>query len=172
MIAPTLHTERLTLRMPVLDDFDAYAEIMAGDVDGFMGGPFSRPDAWDDYCVGIAGWALHGHGTWSADKSDDETLLGFVGLNLEFTDPERELGWMFLPSARGKGHAFEAATAIRDYAFATLGWSDVVSYVDPANTKSRALAERLGATIDPDAPLPEGETSDDVVVYRHRKIAA
>ncbi|MEM7472056.1 MAG: GNAT family N-acetyltransferase [Pseudomonadota bacterium] len=172
MIAPTLHTERLTLRMPVLDDFDAYAEIMAGDVHGYMGGPFSRAEAWDDYCVGIAGWALRGHGTWSADDTKAQNLLGFVGLNLEFGDPERELGWMFTPAARGKGYAFEAATAIRDHAFETLDWPDFVSYVDPANTKSRALAEKLGAKIDPDAPLPEGETPADVVVYRHRKVAA
>ncbi|MEM9432437.1 MAG: GNAT family N-acetyltransferase [Pseudomonadota bacterium] len=172
MNAPTLHTERLTLRMPVLSDFDVYADIMAADEPGYMGGPFSREAAWGDFCEGIACWSLRGHGTWSAEETQARSLLGFVGLNLEYADPERELGWMFTPHARGKGYAAEAATAIRDYAFETLGWSDIVSYIDPKNLKSRALAERLGAQIDPNAPLPAGESSDDTIVYRHRREAA
>ena len=36
---------------------------------------------------------------------------------------------------------------------------------------SIALATRLGATPDPEAPLPEGDTPDDTMAYRHRRPA-
>ena len=36
-----------------------------------------------------------------------------------------------------------------------------------ANVRSRALAERLGAILDANAPLPNGETPEETVVYRH-----
>lgn len=47
------------------------------------------------------------------------------------------------------------------------GIKTLVSYIDPANARSIALAERLGARHDPDAPLPEGETPEETIVYRH-----
>ncbi|BBU58844.1 hypothetical protein KU6B_51090 [Mameliella alba] len=47
------------------------------------------------------------------------------------------------------------------------GWSTLVSYIHPDNTRSRALAERLGAVHDPNAQLPEGETAQETLVYRH-----
>lgn len=48
-----------------------------------------------------------------------------------------------------------------------------VSYIDPDNTRSRALAERMGAVCDPDAALPHfthGQSAP--LVYRHPKEAA
>ena len=57
-----------------------------------------------------------------------------------------------------------AAAAARDHAFGALGWETAVSYIDPDNIRSVALAERLGARHDPEARGP-GENS--CLVYRH-----
>lgn len=57
----------------------------------------------------------------------------------------------------------EAAAALRDWAFATLSLSSLVSYFDPANSRSIAVAERLGAVRDDNAPRQDAED----VVYRH-----
>ena len=40
----------------------------------------------------------------------------------------------------------------------------MVSYIDPANTASARLAERLGARIDPAAATPDNEPTD---AWRH-----
>jgi RimJ/RimL family protein N-acetyltransferase len=55
--------------------------------------------------------------------------------------PEEELGWtIWTEEAEGKGYAFEAVTALRRHAYEALGWRTAVSYIDPSNTRSRALA--------------------------------
>ncbi len=104
------------------------------------------------------------------DRATD-TLLGDVGVIQPLRFPEPELGWTLTADAEGKGIAFEAATAARDWYWANTDATSVVSYIDPANTRSRALAKKLGATHDPAAPLPEGETADETLVYRHRRAA-
>jgi RimJ/RimL family protein N-acetyltransferase len=82
--------------------------------------------------------------------------------------PEKEIGWsVWAPEAEGKGLAFEAAQAARAWAYGTLGWTTAVSYIDPANARSIALARRLGATRDPEAPLIDGYTPENTLVFRH-----
>jgi hypothetical protein len=43
MIAPTLSTERLTLRPATMADFPAYAAFVTSDRARFMGGPHNAP---------------------------------------------------------------------------------------------------------------------------------
>lgn len=71
-----------------------------------------------------------------------------------------------LEHAEGKGYAFEAAMGAMLWAW-EQGFETLVSYIAPANARSIALAERLGAEHDPDAELPAGETTSDTIVYRH-----
>jgi RimJ/RimL family protein N-acetyltransferase len=78
--------------------------------------------------------------------------------------PERELGWVILEGFEGKGYAFEAAKLARAYAFETLKFETLVSYIDPDNARSIRLAEKLGAVRDDKAARPEG---DGCLVYRH-----
>jgi RimJ/RimL family protein N-acetyltransferase len=66
-------------------------------------------------------------------------------------------------AAEGQGFAFEAARATVAHAFRDLGWDTAVSYIDPDNARSIALAERLGARPDPDARPNE----PGLLVYRH-----
>jgi RimJ/RimL family protein N-acetyltransferase len=56
------------------------------------------------------------------------------------------VGWGIVRSAWGRGYAYEAAVATIDWAFEHLGWTEVIHCIDPANTPSQKLAERLGAT--------------------------
>jgi RimJ/RimL family protein N-acetyltransferase len=68
--------------------------------------------------------------------------------------PDREVGWMFLPSARGKGYATEAATACLNFVFETLGWERVIHVIDPRNTASQRVAERVGSRLIGPVTLP------------------
>ncbi|MEM1373163.1 MAG: GNAT family N-acetyltransferase [Pseudomonadota bacterium] len=160
-LIPVLTTERLTLRAPRIEDFAAYARMAEQPSARFIFGEIpSRTRAWFDFGQLIATWLLRGHGMWTVEAEGE--VQGFVLIGFEPGDDEPELGFMFLPEAEGKGIAFEAATAARDYALSALGLTTLVSYIDHENARSIALAKRLGGIRDTDA-----EKHDDTVTYRY-----
>ncbi|WP_439104476.1 GNAT family N-acetyltransferase [Celeribacter marinus] len=169
--APTITTARLTLRPHVARDFDAYADIFASDRAGYMG-QLKRRQAWFSFCSDVAQWSLFGYGAWGVERTDDGVFLGQVALLKPDHFPELELGWMMTPDGEGHGYAFEAAQAARDFAYVELGQETLVSYISPANTRSIALAMRLGAAHDESAALPDGESPAETIVYRHPDPAA
>ena len=162
---PTLDTRRLQLRAPRIYDFATYAGILCDDRAEYMGGPFSREEAWGDFTQSIALWMLHGHGLWTIDAQTTPSA-GFVLLGFEYSDPEPELGFFLSEEAEGHGYAEEAAKAVLDYAFGELGWDTVVSFVDAENRRCIATLERLGALRDSKA---ETKLGDGTLVYRHVK---
>lgn len=162
---PVVTTERLILRAPTLSDFPACAEIACDERGRFVGGPMSREDAWGEFALMTAGWLLHGHGGFTVEDASTGAIYGFVVLGLEPGDQEVELGFALTAAGEGKGIAYEAALAIRDWAAKVLGLTGLVSYIDPDNTRSIALATRLKAIRDPDA---EARLDDEgTCVFRH-----
>ncbi len=162
-ITPIIRTDRLLLREPVLADWPRFAEVMTSDRARHMGGPFSAADAWGSFCHGIALWQLYGAGNLTIELSATGQCIGQIEINQGPRFPEPELGWQLNADAEGQGYAYEAAVALRDWAFGAHQLETLVSYVDPDNTRSIRLAERLGATLDPSArPQDEGD-----LVYRH-----
>lgn len=164
MIIPTLETPRLILRAPRMEDFPAYAALMASPRSIYMGGPFDQRGAWGMFCHDVALWSLYGHGALMIEVRDTDTCVGQVGINHGPLFPEKELGWLLYDGFEGHGYATEAAEALRDWAFSTLNLPTLVSYFDPENHRSMAVSARLGGTRDDNAPLQdEGD-----VVYRYR----
>lgn len=160
---PTLQTERLTLRAPVVEDFPAYARFMASARSAGMGGPFDTRVAWGIFCHGVALWRFFGHGALMIDLRSTRQCLGLVEINHGPRFPEKELGWQLYEGFEGHGYATEAGRALRDWAFGALALPTLVSYIGPDNSRSVAVAERLGASLDPEAPKQdEGD-----LVYRH-----
>ena len=76
-----------------------------------------------------------------------------------------ELGFALTEAGEGKGVAFEAASAVRDWASRVLGLSGLVSYIDPENSRSIDLAKRLHAERDLAAETALEE--DGMFVFRH-----
>lgn len=162
---PTLQTEQLLLRPQIAADWDQYRDLMQSDRARFMGGPFSLREAWGLFCHDLAQWQLFGHGALMVECRDSGRCFGQVSINAGPLFPERELGWLLYPEAEGQGYAYEAALALRNWAFGTAGFSTLVSYVSPDNARSQRLAERLGAVLDPRAaPQDPGD-----LVYRHSR---
>lgn len=151
---PTLTTERLILRPMAMDDWPEYAALMQSDRAIFMCGPHTRAEAWGMFCQDIAQWSLLGLGALMFDERTSGKCLGQIGINHGPLDPEHELGWYVYAEAEGKGFAFEAANALRDWALNDKCFPTLVSCMDPQNTKSRNLAERLGARLDASAKPP------------------
>ncbi|NUB44800.1 GNAT family N-acetyltransferase [Fertoebacter nigrum] len=163
---PVLHSARLTLRAPVAADWPHWRDFAASDRARFVGGPLHEDKSWRAFCHVIGMWVLRGYGTFVFHETGSDTPLGMCGPWHPVDWPETELGWtLWHPEAEGKGLAFEAATATRDHAFRDLGWTTAVSYIDPANARSIALAERLGARLDPAALQPD--PGKPCLVYRH-----
>jgi len=160
---PTLTTERLIIRAPVVADFPAYALLLASPRANYMGGPYAKRAAWGLFCHDVACWELFGHGGLMIDLRTTGECVGKVGINHGPLFPEKELGWQLYEGQQGRGYATEAAMALLGWAARTLRLDCLVSYVHPENRRSAAIAERLGATIDPDAPKPN---SGDLV-YRY-----
>ena len=164
MIVPTLTTARLTLRPYRIEDFPAFAAFVTSDRAKYMGGPHDQQVAWKWFSNDIAHWHLFGYGGLMITDRETGEAFGTTSVT-HFPDfPEPELGWLLYEGAEGKGYASEGAAALRAYVFENEV-ETLVSYVDPANGASAAVARRLGAQVDGEADRPD----DNPVVYRHLK---
>ncbi len=168
---PTLTTERLILRPYRRSDFARYAAFCADpERTRFMGGPRDAEEAWAWFTNDYASWGLHGFGTLAIERAG--MMIGFAGLVHPPHFPEPECGWGLFEGAEGYGYATEAAAAILAHTFATTALASVVSYVDPENTRSARVAERLGGVIDRTARSPWPEDDDRVYRYARPQEAA
>jgi RimJ/RimL family protein N-acetyltransferase len=143
----TLTTDRLLLRPFRAEDIDAYAAFCADpEVMRFLGdrGVLARDDAWRQMAMLTGHWTLRGYGTWALEERATGAFVGRAGLHYPEGWPEPEIGWGLARAYWGRGFAYEAAQAAMDHAFKQLGWTRVMSLIDPANTRSIQLAERLG----------------------------
>lgn len=165
---PRLETERLVLRGPEARDFPAVAAFqMDAERTKFIGGPAaSEFEAWGGFCRMIGHWMWHGYGFWTLEEKATGQAVGRVGLINHVSWPEPEIGWHVFAGGEGRGLAHEAAVAIRAYGGETLGLDRLVSLIDPANLRSRALAERMGAVVERESEL----LGKPCLIYRHPSV--
>lgn len=145
MTIPTLKTGRLTLRAFRAADWDDYSAIMADPAvrEPLGGRLLTRQQSWEQMEAFLGQWALRGYGMFAVDLGG--RFIGRVGI-LHFIDwPEPELAWTLAAPAWGQGLATEAARCVRDWAFTTLGWDRLVSFIASTNARSQRVAEKLGA---------------------------
>lgn len=168
---PMLETRRLTLRAMEMQDFPCLDGIVNGPGGSGVGGPQPRDETWFDFAQMMATWTWRGHGWWTVCTHDDTTeALGFAGIGFEPGDQEPELGYMFAQKAQRQGYATEVGQAVLRFARTHLGLKTLVSYINPDNTRSIAVAERLGAARDTDSETALAKTLPDespVRVYRY-----
>ena len=146
MTAPVIETARLTLRPTAMEDFPRWAEMMADpEASKFIGGPMPAETAWRGFMTMAGAWSLTGVGMFSLIERDTGRWLGRIGPWQPLGWPGTEVGWGLHPDAQGKGYGVEAATAAIDYAFDALDWTEVIHCIDPENTPSQRLAQRLGS---------------------------
>jgi RimJ/RimL family protein N-acetyltransferase len=149
MIIPTLVTERLTLRPVARGDLDACATIWAdAEFTRFIGGPYDRHEVWHNLAAVAGCWVLEGVGPLSVVERASGRLVGRAGLWDEPGWPGIEAIWFIGKPWWGKGYATEAGAASITWAFANRDIVEVAACIQPANTTSVRVAERLGMRYD------------------------
>lgn len=146
MTGPILLTERLMLRVPAAEDFEAWAEFHADDATmRFLGGVQPRATAWRGLCGMAGAWQIRGYSMFSVIERASGRWVGRIGPHRPDGWPGNEIAWGLHPAFAGRGYAEEAAIATLDFAFYVLGWDDAMHCIDPDNAPSIALAKRVGA---------------------------
>jgi len=155
MPGPILETDRLILRPPQVEDFEAWAAFAADPVAAeHLGGPQVRPVAWRGMATVTGAWTLRGFSMFSVIEKATDDWVGRLGPWQPEGWPGTEVGWGIARDHWGKGYATEGATAAIDWAFDQFGWNEVIHTIDPANVNSQAVARRLGSTILRTAEMP------------------
>lgn len=137
-----LATARLRLRPVVLADAPALHAAFAdpGTMRWWSSGPHLRLAETEAY---VAHNADAPDCLCRAIVEGDGPALGWVNL-MDRRPGVKEIGYILVPQARGRGVALEAVTAVLDAAFADPALRRVYADTDPDNDASIGLLERLG----------------------------
>jgi RimJ/RimL family protein N-acetyltransferase len=144
-----IETERLILRAWTEADREPYADIMVHpEVGQWLGGPFSRQQAYDRVERFTASLAETGLARLAIERKADGRLIGHCGLaNAPDTKPVPqglEIGWALAPDAWGSGFAVEAARAVIADGFTRTEAPEILAFTGTANLRSQAVMQRLG----------------------------
>jgi [ribosomal protein S5]-alanine N-acetyltransferase len=146
-----IETDRLRLREMVIADLDFIATLLSdAEVMQHYPATYSRSEAQGWVERQLTRYAEHGHGLWLAIERATGRPVGQVGLLQQEVEgkPEPEIGYLLHRPFWRQGLATEAALGVRRYAFATPSRSRVISLIRPANTRSQAVARRLGMALE------------------------
>jgi RimJ/RimL family protein N-acetyltransferase len=157
MKAPTLETERLTLR-PFQDaDVEPFVDAVFSNLNVMKTLP-QDPQTFEEQTACAkqyidtytSEWPEHGYGGWAVfSRSNAITpksiLLGFCGFELGKRDGGiAEIGFGYSQSCWGKGVGYEAALAAVDWFFGQGGFEEFYACYDPINVGSKRILEKLG----------------------------
>jgi RimJ/RimL family protein N-acetyltransferase len=162
-VTPVLESERLTLREFRGTDFELYAAFWASEASRFVGGPCGRADAWRRMAMYAGHRVLRGYGIWAVEERETGEVIGQAGLWYPEGWPEPEVHWALFPNHHGRGFATEAARRVLHHARVELGFTRLVSCIEPANAASVRVVLRLGAVREGTASVPPRIMD----IYRH-----
>lgn len=147
-----LSTERLELRLLSEADTDWLVSVHAQpEIGRFIpAGPWTEDIADTEVAKRLS---RRGFDTEEGAVSMVATRGGrpVVDLVSWFTNREHriaEIGWAGDPAHAGQGFVTESAAALLDYLFTELGMHRVAANIDPRNTPSMRVAERLGMQLE------------------------
>ncbi len=91
-----------------------------------------------------ASYEQHGFGLDLVESRQTGAALGICGLLRRDCHPDVEIGFAFLPAARGQHFAFEAGRAVIDFGITSLRLQRIVALTAPDNTASIRVLGKLG----------------------------
>jgi RimJ/RimL family protein N-acetyltransferase len=143
-----LETDRLILRWMSADDAPFILELVnEPSWLRFIGdrGVRTLDDARDYIRKGpVDMYARLGFGLYVTERKADGVPIGICGLLKRESLEDVDLGFANLPRFRGKGYAYESASAVMAYGHSVLALKRIVAVTSPGNDPSVRLLEKLG----------------------------
>lgn len=147
-VEPTIETSRLTIRLVTQADLPALLEYNADDaVTRYL--PYASwrgmADAQEWLARAEARLAAREALQFVAVQRETGSVIGSC-LLFHFDEPSRraETGYLLGRKHWGAGYMFEAMRALVDFAFAQMNLRRLEAEIDPRNTASAKLLQRLG----------------------------
>lgn len=157
-----LQTARLTLTPFAQADLpELHALFTDPDVRRYLMDDMVVEETWTADVVekSIAMFRDLGYGLWAVRETGALPIIGFCGYwRFEHLKHPLQLMYGLLPAWWGKGLATEAARAMLNYGFDTVGFTQIIAATDPPNQASVRVMERLG--------MRHLETVEATVYYR------
>ena len=156
-----LETERLSLRELTRDDAELLLRVWndpafirnVGDR-----GIRTTEEAQDAMKNGVMQlYDQYGYGPYRVALKDTDTPIGICGLFRRDGLDTPDLGYAILPDYCGAGHAYEAATAVVDYAAAELSIDHLIAIISPGNEASIRLIRKLGFEFERMHSMPDDD---------------
>ncbi len=154
-------TDRLRLRRMSDDDADFMLALL--NEPSFIRNIGDRgvrtTDAAREYIAkgALASYEKFGFGLYVVETKDGGTPIGICGLVKRDILEDVDLGYAFLPPFWSKGYAIESASGVMSYAGSTLGLKRLAAVVNPDNSSSIRLLEKLGFAYERMIRMAEGE---------------
>ena len=178
MTEPDLETERLRIRRLDLSDVEAchrlyldigWADMMVSEAENRALRQSLVEWSVQNY-IQLARLRQPPYGDRAIVRKHEGTFVGLVGFAPTIVPlgqlpsfgaheharsaPEVGLFWAVVPASQGQGYATEAATAMIEYGFGTLGLERVVATTKRTNLASISVMRRLGMKVE-ENPYPE-----------------
>jgi RimJ/RimL family protein N-acetyltransferase len=146
MSAPTLRTERLLLRLPVMADAAAIKRLAGdhrvADTAANIPHPYERAQA-ENWVRRARRDAVHGKLWLAVTLAGERTLIGVVGLVEEPEGIGNLSYWIGVPHWR-HGYATEAAAAMLAHGFEAFGLEEIRAIRMSRNVASGRVLEKMG----------------------------
>lgn len=146
-----IETERLILRNMRNTDAEALFDIFSDPIAmRYFGVIFDRPRM-DEWVQNILEHERqYGFSLYTVILKDNGEIIGDCGLETDKINGRTivGIGFDFRRSYWGKGYATEAALAVLKYGFTSFEFDSISAWIDPENTPSQRVAERIGMTME------------------------
>ena len=165
-----LETKRLSLqKFTMLNAEPAYQIFGNSEVMKFSMGLKSRSQVKEWLKDTIEDYTKNSHlGCWAVIEKRSGNIIGYCSLIItsDISDKEEiEIGYRLIHKYWGYGYATEITKAVLVYAFSKLNIPRVVASIDPENTVSLKVAQKIGMKYQREIML-EGYDHPDHLYYR------
>ncbi|MFB0610999.1 GNAT family N-acetyltransferase [Aurantiacibacter poecillastricola] len=141
---PALTTKRFLCRAPTDADVDAFLPAFgdSAHMRYWSRGPFATREELADYLLDEKAGR-----SWVAEPSEGGAPV-FRMFTSQNGPQVNEIGYIIVPGNEGRGIARECLSALFTHLFREEGVHRIFADVDPRNTRSNALLEKLGFTME------------------------